>query len=187
MSKRVKALLEKDLEKRLGGVEAVAVINPRGIDAIKTNKLRKLMAERGVKMTVVKNTSAARTSERLSIRGFEALLEGPSALVYGTPKADGEATAISNVCRLLMEQKKDKSLAQILELRGVFFDGEVYHGEKGVEKVSKFPTREEAISQVLSAVLGAGGAVVAAIQGPGSSLGGILKAIEEKQGGSAGA
>ena len=181
MSKQVKSLLEKDLEKRLGGVDAVAVINPRGIDAIKTNKLRKLMAERGMKMTVVKNTMATRSSERLSIRGFEALLEGPSALVYGTPKTDGEATAISNVCRLLMEQKKDKSLAQVLELRGVFFDGEIYHGEKGVEKVSKFPTREEAISQVLSAVLGAGGSLMAAISGPGGSLGAILKSIEEKQ------
>ena len=100
MSKRVKALLEKDLEKRLGGVDAVAVINPRGIDAIKTNKLRRLMAERGVKMTVVKNTSAARTSERLSIRGFEALLEGPSALVYGMPKAVVEAGCADKVVPL---------------------------------------------------------------------------------------
>ena len=37
MSKRVKALIEKDLERRIGHVDAIAVINPRGIDAIKTN------------------------------------------------------------------------------------------------------------------------------------------------------
>lgn len=182
MSKRVKALQEKDLEKRLDGVDAVAVINPRGIDAIKTNKLRKTLAERGVKMTVVKNTLARRSGGRVGIAGFEVLLDGPSALVYGVPRAGAEPTAIGNVCRMLMEQKKDKVLAQILELRGVFFDGEVYHGEKGVEKVSKFPTREEAISEILSAVLGAGGNLVAAIVGPGSSVSGLLKSIEEKQG-----
>ncbi len=184
MSKRVKALLEQDLEQRLGGVDAVAVINPRGIDAIKTNKLRRTMADRGIKMTVVKNTLAKRAGGRIGIEGFQALLEGPSAVVYGVPKADGEATAIGNVCRLLMEQKKDKSLAEILELRGVFFDGEVYHGEAGVEKVSKFPTREEAIAQVLGAILGAGGSLLGALQGPGGALGGILKTIEQKYGGS---
>ena len=183
MSKRVKAILEKDLQRRLDGVEAVAVINPRGIDANKNNKLRKALAERGVKMTVVKNTLARRTGGQTGLGGFEKLLDGPSALVYGAPKAGGEATAISNVCRMLLDQKKDKSLADLLELRGVFFDGEVYHGEAGVEKVSKFPTREEAIAQVLSAVLGGGGNLLAAIAGPGGSLGGILKSIEEKQGG----
>lgn len=183
MSKRVKALLEKDLEQRLQGVDAVAVINPRGIDAMKTNKLRRTLADRGIKMTVVKNTLARRAGGRIGIEGFEALLDGPSAVVYGVPKADGEATAIGNVCRLLMEQKKDKKLAEILEFRGVFFDGEIYHGEAGVEKVSKLPTREEAIAQVLGAVLGAGGTLLAAIQGPGGALGGILKSIEEKQGG----
>lgn len=184
MSKRVKALIEKDLEQRLGHVEAVAVINPRGIDARKTNKLRAKLAENGVRMTVVKNTLARRTGGRIGIDGFEALLDGPSALIYGTePKQGQEATAISSVCRLLIEQKKDKSLAEVLELRGVFFDGEVYHGEAGVEKVSKFPTREEAIADVLGAVLGAGGTLLAAITGPGGSLGGILKSIEEKKGG----
>lgn len=182
MSKRVKALLEKDLEKRLGGVDAVAVINPRGIDAIKTNKLRKTLAERGVKMTVVKNTLARRSGGRVGIAGFEVLLDGPSALVYGVSRPGAEPTAIGNICRILIEQKKDKVLAQILELRGVFFDGEVYHGEKGVERVSKFPTREEAISEVLGAVLGAGSGLVAAIVGPGASLGGILTSIEEKKG-----
>ena len=185
MSKRVKAILEKDLEQRLGGVEAVAVINPRGINANKNNKLRRVLADKGIKLTVVKNTLARRAGSRGGIAGFESLLDGPSALVYGVPKADGEATAISNVCRLLLDQKKDKSLADLLELRGVFFDGEVYQGEAGVEKVSKFPTREEAIASVLGAVLGAGGGLLAAITGPGGSLGGILKSIEEKQGGAA--
>jgi large subunit ribosomal protein L10 len=183
MSKRVKALIEKDLERRIGHVDAVAVINPRGIDAIKTNQMRAKLAESGVKMTVVKNTLARRTGERIGIGGFQSLLDGPSAVIYSDKPAEGaEGAAISTVCRLLMDQKRNKAYAEVLELRGVFFDGEVYHGEAGVEKVSKFPTREEAIAEVLGAVLGAGGNLVAALQGPGGALGGILKAIEEKQG-----
>ena len=184
MSKRIKALIERDLEKRIGHVDSVAVINPRGINAIKTNKLRATLAEKGVRLMVVKNTLARRAGERIGINGFEVLLDGPSALVYSAPAEDGrEPAAISNICRTLIEQKKDKSLADLLELRGVFFDGEVYHGEAGVERVSKFPTREEAIANVLGAVLGAGGNLLAAVTGPGSTIVGVLKTIEKNQGG----
>ena len=187
MSKRVKALIEKDLERRVGHVNSVAVINPRVASTqTRPTPFAQRLAEKGIKMTVVKNTLARRAGGRIGIEGFEALLDGPSALVYGAPAADGqEPAAISSVCRLLMDQKKDKKggFADLLELRGVFFDGEVYHGESGVERVSKFPTREEAISDVLGAVLGAGGNLMAAITGPGGSVVGLLKAIEEKQGG----
>ena len=82
----------------------------------------------------------------------------------------------------MVDQKKDKAFDG-LELRGVFFDGEIYHGEAGVEQVSKFPTREEAISDVVGCILGPGAAIGGLLQGPASQIAGILKAIEEKHGG----
>ena len=179
MSKRVKALIEQDYQNRMGHINSVAVFNPRGIDANDTNKLRQELAAKGVKMTVVKNTLARRAGDDIGIKGFESLLDGPSALVYGAPsKQEGaEPTAISTVCRALVEYFKDD---EDVELRGVFFDGEIFHGADGVKRVSKFPTREEAIADVGGAVIGAGAGLAAAIAGPGGSLGGILKAIEAK-------
>ncbi len=181
MSKRVKNLIEKDYGRRFGHVDAVAVINPRGIDAINTNKMRRALAEKGVKITVVKNTLARRASDGSTIDGFETLLDGPSALVYGESVDSGEPAAISTVCRALVDTKKDKAF-EGLELRGVFFDGEVYHGEDGVTRVSKFPTREEAISDLVGCILGPGANLAGALQGPGANIASILKAIEEKQG-----
>ena len=182
MSKRVKSLIEKDYESRIGHVDAVAVINPRGIDANKTNKLRQALAAKGVRITVVKNTLARRAGGDMGIKGFEGLLDGPSAIVYGEAKSEGEPTAISSVCRALVDQKKEKAYEE-LEFRGVFFDGEVYHGEEGVAKVSKFPTREEAIADLVGCILAPGANLAGALAGPGGALAGILKAIEEKQGG----
>ena len=184
MSKRVKNLIEKDYQSRMGHVVSVAVINPRGINANATNQLRRALAEKGVKMTVVKNTLARRAGESMDIKGFEALLDGPSALVYGEAVSDGEPTAISSVCRALVDQKKDKKFDD-LELRGVFFDGELYHGEEGVTRVSKFPTREEAVADLVGCILGPGAGLAGALQGPGASIASILKAIEEKEGGDA--
>jgi len=170
MSKRVKSLVERDIGNRLKDVEAVAVISPRGINAIKNNQIRRKLRAQGLRMTVVKNTLAKRVTAKSKIVGFEKLLEGPSAVIYGKG-------SMSAVARLLMEEKKadDK-----IELRGIFFDGEIYVGEKGVEQVSKLPTREEAIGQIVALLLSPGKNLAGAIKGPAGKLAGIVKAIEEK-------
>jgi large subunit ribosomal protein L10 len=170
MSKYVKNLITRELTDRFKDVEGVAVINPRGIDATKTNKLRRKLRENKLRMTVVKNALAKRATEKAKIKGFESLLDGPSALIYGQ-------ASIPAIARLLMEQKKENDK---LELRGVFFDGEIYAGEKGVETASKLPTREEAIAGVLSALLGPGASLAAALTGPATTLASLVKAVEEK-------
>ena len=51
------------------------------------------------------------------------------------------------------------------DLISAYFDGEVYVGDKGLETVSKLPTREEAIASVLSAILGPGRKLASALKG----------------------
>lgn len=172
MSKLVKDLITKELSNRLKDLDGVAVINPRGIDATKNNQIRRRLHAKGLRMMVVKNTLARRATEDSRLKGFDKLLDGPSAVIYGTADA-----SIPSIARVVLDEKKadDK-----IELRGVFFDGEVYVGDKGVERVSKFPTREEAIGQIVSAILGPGAKLAAALKGPGSTLGGILKTIQDK-------
>jgi large subunit ribosomal protein L10 len=170
MSKKVKSLIEKELSSRLKGLDAVAVINPRGIAATKTNQIRRRLREKGLRMTVVKNTLAKRAVGDGKLKGFDKLLDGPSAVIYGK-------ASISTVARFLLDEKKND---ETIELRGMFFDGEVYVGDKGVEQVSKMPTREEAIGQLVAMILGPGKNLAGALVGPGRKLGSILKTIEEK-------
>lgn len=169
MSMKVKKLITKELNDKFKNLDGIAVINPRGMNAIKNNVIRRKMHEKGLKMAVVKNTLAVRAADGTKIKGFERLLDGPSAVVYG------HNVAIAVIARLLLDEKK---LDDKLELRGAFFDGEVYEGDKGLEAVSKLPTREEAIAGVLSAVLGPGRKLASALKGPGSTLSGLLKTIE---------
>ena len=171
MSKQVKNLITKELTDRLKDIDGVGVINPRGINATKNNLIRRRLHEKGLKMTVVKNSLVRKATENSKIKGFEKLLDGPCAVIYG------KAASISVIARTLLEEKKTD---ETLELRGVFFDGEVYPGEKGVKTVSKMPSREEAIGQIAALVLSPGRNLGAALKGPGGKLGGILKAIEQK-------
>jgi len=178
MSKKVKSLIEKETAARLQGIDAVGVLNPRGLGAIANNHMRRRFREKKLRMTVVKNTLAVRATAGTKLKGFEQLLDGPSALVYG------KGVSISAIARAILAEKKlledDKKTP--FELRGAFFDGEVYVGDKGMEAASKLPTREEAVASVIAAILGPGRKLAAALKGPGGKLGGILKAIEEKGG-----
>jgi len=170
MSKKVKSLIEKEMSDRFKDLDGVAVINPRGIAATKTNLIRRRLREKGLRMTVVQNTLAKRAVGNSRIKGFEPLLDGPSAVIYGK-------ASISAIARLLLEEKKND---ETIELRGMFFDGEVYVGEKGVQQVSKLPTREEAISSLVALILSPGKNLAGALKGPAGKLGAILKTIEEK-------
>jgi large subunit ribosomal protein L10 len=170
MSKKVKGLVEKELVTRFEGVESIAVINPRGINAIKTNQIRRRLHAQGVRMAVVKNSLARRAAQGSKIKGFETLLDGPSAVVYGK-------ASIAAIARLLMAEKKED---EKIELRGIFFDGEVYVGAKGVEQISKLPTREEALGLVIAAALGPGRKLAGAIKSQPGIVAALIKAIEEK-------
>ena len=170
MSKKVKSLIEREIASRLTDIDGVAVINPRGINAIKNNLIRRRLREKGLRMSVVKNTLAKRATAKSKINGFESLLDGPSAVIYGK-------ASISTIARALLDEKKNDDK---IELRGMFFDGEVYVGDKGVEQVSKLPTREEAIGQVVALLLSPAKRLAGAVKGPGGKLGALLKAIEEK-------
>ncbi|HEY8746465.1 MAG TPA: 50S ribosomal protein L10 [Tepidisphaeraceae bacterium] len=170
MSKQVKDLITKELTARLKELDGVGVLNPRGIDANKNHGIRRRLHEKGLKMMVVKNTLAKRAVGDGKLKGFDRLLDGPSAVVYGK-------ASISSIARALLAERKAN---EKLELRGMFFDGEVFAGDKGVEQVSKMPTREEAVANIVASILGPGRKLAAALKGPGSKLGAVLKTIEDK-------
>lgn len=171
MSRKVKNLITKELTTRLEDIDGVAVINPRGINAIKTNLIRRRLHEKGLRMTVVKNTLARRAvGDQSKIKGFDKLLEGPSAVIYGK-------ASISTMARLLLDEKKND---ETIELRGMFFDGEVYIGDAGVKQVSKLPTREEAIGQVVALLLSPGKNLAGIFKGQAGKVASLIKAVEEK-------
>jgi large subunit ribosomal protein L10 len=170
MSKKVKNLITRELGEKFKGVDSVAVINPRGINATKNNSIRRKLREKGVRMTVVKNTLAKRAVGDGKLKGFDALLDGPSAVIYGE-------ASIATIARMLLAEKKTD---EKIELRGIFFDGELYAGDKGVEQVSKLPTREEAIGQIVALVLAPGAKLAGIFKGQAGKVASLIKAVEER-------
>ena len=170
MSKTVKQMILHDYAECFGGESDVAVISIRGIGANDNNVLRNSLRKKDIRVTVIRNALAKRQFADGPLEAISPLLSGPAALAYG-------GASVVEVARELVEMVK---LFPDLELKGAILDGEVFRGQAGVEALSKFPTREEAIAQTVQLVLSPAQNLVAGVMGPGRNLASLVKAIEEK-------
>lgn len=169
MSKPIKELIREELVTRFDGVTSLAVVGFSGLDAVSTHTVRNQLAEKNIRMTVVKNSIARGAFKAVGLEGAAGLLEGPCAVAYG-------ADSVVEVVRTLLDVAKD---APKLTVKAAFMDGEVF-GEDRIEELSKYPTREEAIGRAVGCILSAGSKLAGCLVGPGSALSSILKTIEEK-------
>jgi len=186
MSKPVKNLITESYKKRFSDVDGLVVIGYNGINAEQNNAMRNTLAEKGYRVTVVKNTLANKALADTPLDRLGEVLDGSCAVIYATD----ENGSVVSAARTLFEQKKEMDF---LEIKGAVMEGAIFQDEKAVEALSKYPTREEAIAKVAGALLGPasmlsktltdqGGQVTGALKGGAGMVPNLLKAIEEKGG-----
>ena len=176
MSKPVKEMMRKDLARRFQGLESLAVVGFTGVDATATNQIRGRLADKSIRMMVVKNSVARQAFREVGLEQAGGLLDGPCAIAFGE---DAESVGVVTVVRELLDIHKDQPS---LTVKAALLEGEVF-GPDRVQELSEFPTREEAIGRITAAMIGVGSKLSGALRGPGAALAGILKSIEDKQGG----
>ena len=66
-----------------------------------------------------------------------------------------------------------------LDFKGAIMEGTVF-GPDEIDALSKYPTRDEAISQILQIVLTPAQKLVGSVLGPGRKIASLVNAIEEK-------
>jgi large subunit ribosomal protein L10 len=169
MSKPVKNLIVDSYKRRFADMDGAVVISLRGVGSNLNNSLRGALAEKQMRITVVKNSLARRALEGTDVAGLSQIMDGPSALVYG-----GES--VVDIARALVEQAK--TVAN-LEFRGALMEGQAF-GPDQIDELSKYPTRPEAQGQVIQLVLSPAQNLMGAVTGPGRKIVSLVKAIEEK-------
>jgi large subunit ribosomal protein L10 len=170
MSKPVKELMMADYQKRFAGVDEALLIDIRGVDANENNALRLDLASKAIRVTVVKNNLARKAFAGTDLEPLTPVLEGPSALAYG-------AESVVDLARVLVEWAKK---VESLQLKAAVLDGELFEGEAGVQRLSRYPTRPEAQAQAVQLLLVPAANLVGAITSPGALIAGIVKEIHEK-------
>lgn len=172
MSKPVKSLIIESYRRQFDDIDGAVLISIKSVGAATSVKLRSELNTKDMQMTVVKNSLAKQAFAGTPMELIGKLLDGPCAMVFG-----GES--VVNVARVLIDAVKTQPE---VEFKGAFMEG-ILFGADEIEALSKYPTRDEAIANTVTLVLSPARNLAGAIASPGAKLAGIIKAIEEKAGG----
>lgn len=169
MSKQVKQLITESYRRRFRDVDGAVLVDIRGMKSNDVNKLRGDLSKHRIRVTVVKNSLVRRAVTGTALQRLSELVEGPTSVVYG-------GSSVVNVARELLALAKQ---LESLKLKGALMEGELF-GPEQVERLSKYPTREEAQSQVVTLMLSPARRVVGQVVGPGRKVASLVEAIKQK-------
>lgn len=120
---------------------SVVLVDYQGMDVAKSTDLRARSREAGVDFVVAKNTLARRAANEAGVEDLSEFLVGPTALAFSE---DPVASA------KLMAEFADQ--VEAFSLKGGLLEGGRVLGESDVVALSKLPSREQLIAQVVGGI-----------------------------------
>lgn len=141
-----------------------------GLNVEKISELRRLCRENNVEFRVVKNTLARRGIAGTPAEGLTEYLEGPTAIAISR---DDENSAAKVLAKFAEEHEAPK-------FKAGFVDGNVIDATR-VLALSKLPSREELLSQLLAGIMSPATGLVGVMQGPLRNLVSVLGQIKDSK------
>lgn len=170
LSRERKHELVDAMAERLGSASAVIVTHYRGLDVAALTELRGKLRTGGASYHVIKNRLLRRAYELAELEPPPAeLLSGPTAVAVLGDDLSGPAKA------MLEFAKKHEQLLVV----GGYMGGQVLDA-KGVEALSKLPTREELLSQLVGVLQAPQRNLVSLLAAPGRDLVRVIDAKVKK-------
>jgi large subunit ribosomal protein L10 len=170
VNKAAKSALIADLHERLSNVSLGVVTEYRGLTVAQMNKLRRELQAVGAKYRVTKNTLTQRAIKETAFAKLNDLLRGPTGLVTTA----NDPVAVAKILVRFSEQNNK------LKISGGVLDGEPVPASS-VTALSKLPSREILIAQLLGLLQAPASQLLRTIQEPGASLARLLAAIEKSK------
>ncbi len=158
----LKKPIVEEISASIKDAQSVVLVDYRGLTVEQDTELRKQLREAGITYKVYKNTMMNFAFKGTDFEALTSYLEGPSAVAISTEDATAPA-------RILCKFAKT---ANALEVKGGVVEGVAYDA-KGIENISKIPSREELLSKLLGS-----------IQSPIANFARVMNQLAEKGGAS---
>lgn len=132
------------LSEQLKSAVAGVIVDYKGITVEQDTKLRKAMREAGVKYFVEKNSMLRFALHNVGIDGLDYVLEGTTAIAL----SDEDQTAPARILGEFIKNADDKST---FSMKAGFIGTELYDAQ-GVTALSKIPSKEVLLAQLLGSL-----------------------------------
>ncbi len=151
-----------ELTDMLNNAVAGVIVDYRGITVEEDTALRRTLREAGVKYFVEKNTMLRFAVKGAGLDGLSDVLEGTSAIAV----SENDETAAARILGEFAEKAGDSRF----NLKAGFIGKDIYD-QAGVTALSKIPSKETLLAQL-----------VGSLQGPIQKLAATLQAVADKNG-----
>jgi large subunit ribosomal protein L10 len=168
MDRTTKEAAVAELADVFANTGAVVLTKYSGLTVAEMTTLRGQLREQGGTLKVVRNRLAKLALKDQKGEAASDMFQGPVAIAYSEDFTAAPKVAVE------FAKSNDK-----FEIIGGFMEEEIFDA-KGVEALSKMPSREELIATVVARLLGQAGEVVSRITAPGNTLAGQIETIGEQ-------
>ncbi len=173
MSREKKVQIIDSLEQLFSRCNIAVLTDYRGISATEMTDLRRQLREAGIEYRVVKNTLARFAAQRVGREELAGFFEGPVAIAFGYDDITEPAKALAEY----IETSKAS-----MSIRGGFLPDRLLTSED-IATLSKVPSREVLLAQVVGGVQSPISALVSHLTAPMSRIIGVLQSrIQQMEG-----
>jgi large subunit ribosomal protein L10 len=152
----------------------IYVADTTSLTVAKTNQLRRLCYNKGVKMLVAKNSLIQKAMEKKDSAAYEGIfgaLKGTSALLF---------SEIGNSPAKLIKEFRKAAKDTKPILKGAWIDTAVFLGDNQLETLANIKSRNELIGDIIALLQSPAKNVISALQSSGGKLAGIVKTLSER-------
>jgi len=144
----------------------------RGLTVYQLTTLRKQARESGVYIRVIKNTLARKAVEGTAFACMQDGLVGPLILAFSLEDPGAAARVIGGFAK---EKENDKLVVKLVSVGGKLY------GPTELEKLSKLPTRDQAISILMATIKAPVEKFARTLAEPHARLGRTLAAVRDQK------
>ena len=175
MPNLINEIIVRQLSAEFARAEGMVVVAMTGLTVAQSEGLRDALAERGVRLRMVRNRLARLALAQRGVQASDELFGGNVACAWGSSEdAINVAKIVAKAARSVDPKKRAK-----IAFRGGFFEGSLIDA-RGAAALAELPGKNELRAQMLGLLSGPARALATLIAGPGSSLARVLQAKADK-------